>query len=100
MFVVGLLYRVVVASRYCCGPSKPFYAAAVVVKSIENRPIRALPPVTAMHWPTALARELRDMEFMQFHPTVLYIAGSSRTLVPKRREGLVRTCWMCMVIDS
>lgn len=25
--------------------------------------------------------ELRDMEFMQFHPTVLYIAGSSRTLI-------------------
>ena len=23
--------------------------------------------------------ELRDMEFVQFHPTVLYIAGGSRT---------------------
>ena len=25
--------------------------------------------------------ELRDMEFMQFHPTVLYMAGSSRSLI-------------------
>ena len=25
--------------------------------------------------------QLRDMEFIQFHPTVLYIAGSSRSLI-------------------
>src|SRR5262249_35131471 len=25
--------------------------------------------------------ELRDMEFMQFHPTVLYVAGSARYLI-------------------
>ena len=31
--------------------------------------------------------ELRDMEFMQFHPTVLYIAGSSRTLVTEAMRG-------------
>ena len=31
--------------------------------------------------------ELRDMEFMQFHPTVLYIAGSSRTLVTEATRG-------------
>lgn len=31
--------------------------------------------------------ELRDMEFMQFHPTVLYIAGSSRTLVTEAIRG-------------
>ncbi|MCA9182703.1 MAG: FAD-binding protein, partial [Planctomycetales bacterium] len=30
---------------------------------------------------------LRDMEFMQFHPTVLYIAGSSRTLVTEAVRG-------------
>lgn len=30
---------------------------------------------------------LRDMEFMQFHPTVLYIAGSSRTLVTEAIRG-------------
>lgn len=31
--------------------------------------------------------KIRDMEFMQFHPTVLYIAGSSRTLVTEAIRG-------------
>ncbi len=31
--------------------------------------------------------QLRDMEFMQFHPTVLYIAGSSRTLITEAMRG-------------
>ncbi|NOY29694.1 MAG: L-aspartate oxidase [Planctomycetes bacterium] len=31
--------------------------------------------------------ELLDMEFMQFHPTVLYIAGSSRTLITEAVRG-------------
>jgi len=31
--------------------------------------------------------KLRDMEFMQFHPTVLYIAGSSRILVTEAVRG-------------
>ena len=35
--------------------------------------------------------ELMDMEFMQFHPTVLYIAGSSRSLITEavRGEGAI-----------
>jgi len=31
--------------------------------------------------------EMRDMEFMQFHPTVLYIAGSSRSLITEALRG-------------
>ncbi len=31
--------------------------------------------------------EVRDMEFMQFHPTVLYIAGSSRNLITEAIRG-------------
>jgi L-aspartate oxidase len=31
--------------------------------------------------------ELRDMEFMQFHPTVLYVAGSTRHLLTEALRG-------------
>ncbi|MGL4593097.1 MAG: L-aspartate oxidase [Thermoguttaceae bacterium] len=31
--------------------------------------------------------KIRDMEFIQFHPTVLYIAGSSRSLISEAMRG-------------
>ncbi|MFM2095427.1 MAG: L-aspartate oxidase [Planctomycetota bacterium] len=31
--------------------------------------------------------KMRDMEFIQFHPTVLYIAGSSRSLITEAMRG-------------
>jgi L-aspartate oxidase len=31
--------------------------------------------------------EMRDMEFMQFHPTMLYIAGGSRSLITEAMRG-------------
>ena len=39
----------------------------------------------AMAWRAGVV--LRDMEFMQFHPTTLYIAGASRALVTETLRG-------------
>lgn len=48
-------------------------------------------PAVATGDGTALAYragvQLRDMEFVQFHPTVLYIAGSSRSLITEAVRG-------------
>jgi L-aspartate oxidase len=48
-------------------------------------------PAVATGDGTALAYragvQLRDMEFIQFHPTVLYIAGSSRSLITEAVRG-------------
>jgi L-aspartate oxidase len=48
------------------------------------------PPIATADGHALLYRagvELRDMEFLQFHPTVLYIAGSSRHLLTEALRG-------------
>ena len=48
------------------------------------------PPVATGDGAAAAYRagvDLRDMEFVQFHPTVLYIAGSSRSLITEAVRG-------------
>ena len=69
------------------GPSKRFCARAApgqIYRETTN-------PEVATGDGHALAyragAELRDMEFMQFHPTVLYIAGGSRSLITEAMRG-------------